>query len=120
MIYSFFDYFKEFALLYDNGSCRGPEKQPLSNCNANGIKSHIDCGVACKSIRSCLAFIYNEVDKKCFLITMWKIIKNSHCPNGYKWKDQSLLAKSVEDFKKWPNADLVCYAKINVDENERR
>ena len=43
-----------------------------------------------------------------------------HCPDGYQWKDGGLLARSVNEFEKVTNADLVCYAKINFDENKRR
>ena len=42
------------------------------------------------------------------------------CPDGYQWNGEGLLAKSIKDFEKKANADLVCYAKINFDENERR
>ena len=42
------------------------------------------------------------------------------CPDGYQWNVGGLLARSVKDFEKKINADLVCYAKINFDENERR
>ena len=100
-----------------NGGCKGPGGKTFTGCITNDVESLIDCGAECKRLGPCIAFNYNEEGRRCKLITTSEL--ENGCPNGYQWKDNDLLATSVEDFV-FKNGNSVCYAKINFDENERR
>ena len=71
------------------------------------------------SLEVCLAINYNKSNKHCILITTSK--PTNGCPKSATWKDTGIFAKSIDDLgSKRSDPDTVCYAKIPIDEKERR
>ena len=107
------------TFLYDKGGCRSKEGKWLSNCKTSGFKSIDGCQEACMSLEVCLAINYNKSNKHCILITTSK--PTNGCPKSATWKDTGIFAKSVDDLgPSRSDPDTVCYAKIPIDEKERR
>lgn len=104
-----FNIFKGFTLHSDKGYCLSKEGKSLAGCKASDIESRNDCGVACNILESCIAINYNIEFQNCLLITTSK--PDNGCPTGFTWLNR-VFAKSVDDLKVWPQANTVCYAKI--------